>query len=210
MANYNKELINEKGLINNDDTKKYDKLIKNYKYLLEYYISTKVDLSKYEKIIKSSDLGISINPKYKSLNEYFNFDYIFLINNLFVEKLSLEDIDKLINLNKDNITSEILNIIEKTYKEVILDNYYDNCYHDEAYKVCYGDAILSNFVDNNALVFKIYYGKNSINLDGDEFLKLHEKQLSFLKDLIDIIKKDVKEKLNINCEILLEKDIYNN
>ena len=210
MANYNKELINEKGLINNDDTKKYDKLIKNYKYLLEYYISTKVDLSKYEKIIKSSDLGISINPKYKSLNEYFNFDYIFLINNLFIEKLSLEDIDKLINLNKDDITSEILNIIEKTYKEVILDNYYDNCYHDEPYKVCYGDAILSNFVDNNALVFKIYYGKNSINLDGDEFLKLHEKQLSFLKDLIDIIKKDVKEKLNINCEILLEKDIYNN
>ena len=67
---------------------------------------------------------------------------------------------------------------------------------------------MDNFVDNNALVFKIYYGKNTTNLDGDEFLKLHERQLSFLRDLIDIIEEDVKEKMNINCDILLEKDIY--
>ena len=209
MTSYNKELAKEKGLIINEDTTKYDKLVKNYKYLLEYYINTKIDLKKYDNYIKNSELGIGINPKYRPLNEYLGLDHIFFINNLFVEKLSTNDVDKIINnFDKNNISSELLDIIERTYKDVIYDNYIKGEYRNDIYKVCYGAVIPSNFIDNNSLVFKIYYGKNTINLDGDEFIKLHEKQLEFFNNLINVLQNDIKDKLKVNCTILIEKDIY--
>ena len=76
------------------------------------------------------------------------------------------------------------------------------------YKVCYGPMVPINFADNNALVFKIYYGKNLVDLDGDDFIELHDKQLAFFDNLISEFKNVVKEKLDVNCEVLLEKDIY--
>ena len=205
----NNELLVKKRLIMNGDNSKYNELIKIYKYLLEYYINSKIDLSKYEKLIKDSGLYIGINSKYKSLNEYLTFDYIFLINNLFVEKLSFEDIDTLMTkFDKNNISSELMSIIERTYKDVIYDNFVKGEYRDIICKVCYGPAVPFNMVDNNALVFKIYYGKNLIDKDGSEFIELHERQLSFLHELIKELKKEIKEKLNVNSEVLLEKDIY--
>lgn len=205
----NNELLVKKRLIMNGDNSKYNELIKIYKYLLEYYINSKIDLSKYEKLIKDSGLYIGINSKYKSLNEYLTFDYIFLINNLFVEKLSIEDINLIMTkFNKENISNELIDIVERTYKDVIYDNYFKGEYKNIICKVCYGPVVPFNMVDNNALVFKIYYGKNLINKDNSEFIELHEKQLVFLHNLINELKNEVKVKLNVNCEVLLEKDIY--
>ena len=207
MERFNVELAQEKGLINGEDYSRYDNLVKKYKYLLEYYINSKIDLSKYEELIKNSGLSIGINDKYKVLNEYLKLDYIFLISTLYVEKLSLEDISLLEKFDY-NVTDELISIIERTCKDVILDNYFKGEYIDSIYKVCYGPMVPFNFVDNDSLVLKIYYGRNLINLDGQDFIELHEKQLSFFNQLIDMIKKDFKEKINIKCEILLEKDIY--
>ena len=209
MGRINEKLALEKGLIIDNDESRYNEVVKKYKYLLEYYVSLKVDLLKYEDLIKESGLYIGINTKYKSLNEYLNLDYIFLINNLFVEKLSIDDINTLMSkFDKNSITDEMMDIISRTYKDVIYDNYFKGEYQNIVCKVCYGPVVPFNMVDNNSLVFKIYYGKNLINLDGDEFIKLHEKQLAFFDELIDKIKNEVKEKLDINCDILLEKDIY--
>ena len=198
-----------KGLVINNNSDKYDNLVKIYKYLLEYYISSKVNLSKYDEMIKNSNLYIGVNNKYKGINEYLKLDYIFLINELYVEKLSIQDIDILLNkFDKDNINDEVINIISRTYKEVIYDNFKNNEYCNEKYKVFYGTAVPKNAVNNDSLVLKIYYGKNLINLDGDEFIELHKKQLAFFDELINNIKQEVFNNLNINCEVLLEKDIY--
>lgn len=204
----NEKLAKEKGLITKEDKSKYDNLVKDYKYLLEYYINSIIDLSKYDDGIKNSGLYIGINPKYKSLNEYLKLDYLFLINRLFVEKLSVEDIKLMDNFNKENITDELIKMVEKTYKDVIYSNYIDGEYKDIVCKTCYGPVVPFNFVDNDSLVLKIYYGKNLTNADGEEFIKLHENQLAFFHKLIDQIKKDFKEKLDIKCEVLLEKDLY--
>lgn len=207
MRNIN--LANEKGLIVDNDEQRYNELVKKYKYLLEYYINTQIDLKKYEEMIKNSGLYIGVNSKYKSLNEYLNLDYIFLITNLFIEKLSIEDINLIMDkFDKENINNELVGLVERTYKDVIYDNYFEGEYTNSTYNVCYGPVVPSNFVLNNALAFKIYYGKNLINLDGDEFIKLHEKQLAFFDKLINEIKDEVKEKLDIDCGVLLEKDIY--
>ena len=209
MQKTNKKMAVEKGLFIMDDATKYNELVKIYKYLLEYYINSKIDLLKYEELIRDSGLYIGINSKYKLLNEFLKLDYIFLINNLFVEKLSVEDINLIMTkFNKENISDELIGIVERTYKDVIYDNYFKGEYQNIIYKVCYGPVVPFNMVDNNAVVFKIYYGKNLIDKDGDDFIKLHEKQLAFFDDLINKIKNEVKEKLNVNCEVLLEKDIY--
>lgn len=209
MDRINENLAKEKGLILNNDYSKYYKLVDIYKYLLEYYLNSKIDFAKYEELIKNSGLYIGINDKYKSINKYLNLDYIFLINNLFVEKLSNEDIELLLSqFSPDSIDEKLINVVEKTYKDVIYDNFIKGEYQNIICKVCYGEMVPINFVDNNSLVFRIYYGKNLINVDGDEFIKLHEKQLAFFKDLISNIKKDIYEKLNVNCDILLRKDIY--
>ena len=209
MSRINKALTIEKGLIVNSNQSKYDLVVNIYKYILEYYINSKINLSKYDNLIKNSDLFIGVNTKYKSLNYYLNLEYIFLINNLFIEKLSIEDINLLIDkFDKNNISNELINIVERTYKDVIYDNYIKGQYQNIICNVCYGPPAPFNLVNNNVLVFKIYYGKNLITLDGDEFVELHKKQLAFFDDLINKLKTEVKETLNINCEVLLEKDIY--
>ena len=209
MININRELAVSKNLIIDGNEEKYNLLVRNYKYLLEYFINSKIDLLKYDNMIKNSDLSIGTNSKYKNINEYLNLDYIFLINNLFVEKLSNEDINEILNkFNKDNISNELINTIDKTYKDVILDNYREDGYTDKIYKVCYGSIVPRNMVNNNSLVFKLVYGKNLIDVEGDKFIGLHKKQLMFLEDVINKLKEEVSNKLNIDCEVLLEKDIY--
>lgn len=205
----NDKLANEKGLIIDNSKSIYDEVVYKYKYVLEYFISTIIDFKKYEDEINNSNLYIGKNSKYKNLNNYLNLNYIFLINNLFVEKLSVDDIKFLRKkFNKDNITDEMLDMIKRTYKDVIYDNYLRGEYQNTIYKVCYGSVVPFNFVDNNALVFKIYYGKNLIDKDGDAFIELHQKQLDFLEKLKTKLKSEIKEKLDINCEILQEKDLY--
>ena len=209
--NINKKLACEKSLIENEDYSQYKELIKKYKYVLEYYIDSKINLSKYEELINNSGLYIGKNNKYKVLNEFLNLDYIFLINNLFVEKLSVEDINLLMTkFDKNNISNELIDVIDKTYKDVIYDNYIKGEYKKNIYKVCYGPVVPFNMTDNNAIVFKIYYGKNLIDLDGNKFIELHEKQLAFFEEIKEKLKNEVKEKLNVNCEVLLEKDLYEN
>ena len=115
---------------------------------------------------------------------------------------------------KDAYKEEFLNIYNRFIR--LSDKYqkYSNMYSVQLfgynvrsmYQLIYSDIISNN--DNDSLVFKIYYGKNTINLDGDEFIELHEKQLAFFDELIKSLKGEIKEKLNVNCDILLEKDIY--
>ena len=143
------------------------------------------------------------------MNMYFDLDYIFLINNLFIEKLDESDLNLLKEFNKNNVSNELIDMIKRTYKDIIKDNYLNGEYTDKVYKVCYGPVVPINFVDNDSLVFKIYYGKNTKEiLDTKEFVTLNKKQIELFNGLVDDIKKDVKNKLNIKCEILLEKDIF--
>lgn len=203
----NKKLAMAKGLMTDNDNSKYDELVKKYKYLLEYYLNSKIDLSNYENLIKNSGLYIGKNDKYKSLNEYLKLDYIFVISRLFIEKLSNEDINLLNSFNNDTVTEELINLIDRTHKDVIYDNFIHGEYKDIVCKVCYGPAVPFNMTDNDSLALKIYYGKNLIELNDDEFIELHEKQIAFFQDLINQIKEDFKN-IGIKCEVLVEKDIY--
>lgn len=201
-------LAKEKRLIIDNDESLYNEIVYKYKYLLEYYINTMIDLKKYEREIDNSNLYIGKNAKYKSLNNYLNLDYIFLVNNLFVEKLEEKDINLLKQYNEGNVSYELINLVKRTFKDVIFDNYANGKYRDDVYKVCYGDYVPLNFVDNDSLVFRIYYGKNLKDLNKDDFVKIHREQLAFFENIMNRIKDEVKRVLDVKCEILLQKDLY--
>ena len=203
----NIELAKAKGLITDNDNL-YKELEKKYKYILEYYLNTIIDFSIYENMISSSNLYIGKNKKYQDLNEYLKLDYLFFINNLFIEKLDDNNLTLLKNFNKDNITDEVVNMIKNTYSDVIKDNYFKEKYTDQIYKVCYGPVVPNNFVDNNSLVFRFIYGKNLIDLNGDEFFELNRKQQKYINDTLDNLKKELLDKTGIKAEILITKDIY--
>ena len=203
--NINIEQAKTKGLITNDDSL-YQKVVDNYKYVLEYYLSTIIDFKKYETDINNSKLYIGKINNYNDINKYLRLDYLCLLNNLFIEKLDQKDLDLLINYT--NINDELIDLVKRTFKEVIKDNYFKGEYTNQIYKVCYGPMVPFNFVNNNSLVFKFVYGKNLIDLNEKEFIKLDKKQHAFINKEIDLLKKEIKNKLNVDCEVLIKKDIF--
>ncbi len=202
----NIELAKSKGLISDNDSL-YKELEKKYKYLLEYYLSNEIDFTKYENMISTSNLYIGKNKKYQGLNEYLKLDYLFFINNLFIEKLDDNNLTLLKNFNKDNITEEVVNMVKNTCKDVIYDNCFKGNYTDQIYKVCYGPVVPINFVDNNSLVFRFIYGKNLIETTGDNFFELDKKQYIFIDETLGKLKQEIFDKINMNTEILITKDI---
>ena len=141
------------------------------------------------------------------MNEYLKLDYLVLINNLFIEKLDINDINLLMNFNRNNINDEMLSMIKKTFKEIIKDNYFKGNYVDNIYNVCYGPMVPYNFASNNSLVFRFYYGKNTMHFDNQEYIELDKKQREYINQEMELLKKEILTKLDVNCEILIEKDI---
>ena len=206
----NKDLAIEKGLISNDKISIYDKLENFYKYLFEKYLLTKVDLKKYYNMINESDLEFKpsinlVNPTLNDLNEYFNFNYIYLMNNFFIEKLSMEDINLLkVAMDNNTASKEVLEVIEKTYKDVIKNNFIGNKYSDDTYSIIYGKSTLDNSAPNDSIIFKIFYSVIDKNEDKDTFISRYTSIIEFMNNLKKDLKDEVESKLNINCTILLE------
>ena len=204
----NVKLAINKGLIKFQDFSLYEKLRKYYRYAFEFYLNSMINFSEYENEIYNSGLYFGINPTFKGINEYLNLDFIFFINDLFVEKLDKNDIETILNTFKyGTVSNEILNIVKRTYKDVVKNNFKFGNYSDENYRICYGDPIPYNFVDNDSLVFRIYYGRNTIKLSDKEYIELHDKQINFLKNLIIRLKNDIERKTELKCNILFERII---
>lgn len=208
----NKDLAKEKGLIIDNNYDLYKKIENIYKYLFEYFLLSKIDLGKYNNKIKNSNLYFGVpHPNSEqllsNLNEYLNLEYIYILNNFYIEKIDINDINVLKQYidKKIEINEHLLNIIKNTYKEVIKNNYRNGKYTNLKYKVFYGYVHPKNAVDNDALVLKIFYSRNTIKLEDEEFINNIKNKREFLEKLSNEIIDEVKNKLEINCNILIEK-----
>ena len=93
-------------------------------------------------------------------------------------------------------------MVERTYKEVILNNYFKGRYVDDKYNICYGITIPSNFARNDSVVLKIYYSDHS-NINNNTYIENMNKQKEFIKQLAEELKNEISSKLDINCDILI-------
>lgn len=207
MQNSNENLIKSKNI----SLEEYGILKKIYKQLFEIYLQNKIDLKLYDNKIKNSDLDFGKGHPTKSnlindLGEYLGLNYIYVINDFFIEKLSINDLNELRKVyqeKKYNINT--IKMIEKTYKEVLNNNFVNGKYVNEPFNRCYGPVIPKNFALSDSLVIKIIFGKNMKQYDDTEYLVNAKAKTNFLNILCNDLKKEIEEKLGIRVTILREK-----
>ena len=206
-----KHKINNKYIIDNDinNFDKYLKIQSFYRKILEDYILENIDIANYDEKISNSNLEFGlIDNKMMNLyhrTSYMNLKYIYLRNYLFIEKMSKDDIDYLYNkiLKKDYIIGDKeLDIIKRTYKNVINDNYKHGEYKKNT-TTCYGNVTPDNILPSDSLVFCIHYGKNNKKLDKVGFLENYKQKNEFLNNLKNEMEDKISKKLDVDVKILI-------
>ena len=96
-------------------------------------------------------------------------------------------------------------MIEKTYKEVLNNNFVNGKYVNEPFNRCYGPMMPKNFALSDSLVIKIIFGKNTKQYDDAKYLVNAKAKTNFLNILSNDLKKEIEEKLGIRVTILREK-----
>lgn len=207
MQNSNVELIKSKSILDEE----YIILKKTYKQLFEIYLQSKIDLKLYDNKIKNSDLDFGQGHPVKinlinDLGEYLGLNYIFIINDFFVEKLSINDLNELRRVyqeKKYNLNTK--KMIERTYKDVLNNNFVNGEFKDVPFNRCYGPMVPKNFALSDSLVIKIIFGKNIKQYNDDEYLANAKAKTNFLNILSNELKKEIEEKFGIRVTILREK-----
>ncbi len=201
----NKNIWKEIGL--NEDN--YNVIENEYKRVFECKLLSKINLASYEKEIDDSDFGfgkLEVDIKIKSgLKEFLELNHFYVLNNFQIDKLEKNEIEILINGSEEQKSD----LIAKTYKEVIWNNYHNGEYLQEPYKINYLYSNGNNgYAYNNELVIIIYYGKNIKEYGSKEkYLDNFIEKRIFLRDISSRISDEVKQKLDISCKVLYEKII---
>ena len=161
----------------------------------------------YDRKIENSEYGFGkLDNKIKlksDLEEYLNLNYMYVLNNFYIEKLNKEALN-ILDGNDGNLKRDL---ISKTYKTVILSNYHKGQYIDKKYKVNYTNSDnINKFSYNDELVLAIYYGKNTVEYGSKEkYLENFKNKKTFLQGISNELVKEFKDKLDLNLKVIFEK-----
>ena len=190
-----------------NDYKTYKELQNLYKEAFEKMLMNKINLKEYQDKISNSSLGfgkVNNKPILKSgLNEYFDLNSFYLLNNFRIEKLSKESLNYL----KSNDINGRIKLVEQTYKEVLKDNYLHGKYIEEPYQINYLFSSSNlGYALNNELFIAIYYGLNTEEYGSiDAYLENYNEKRGLLEFISSEIKDKIKRELGLSCKIIYEK-----
>lgn len=195
------ELVNSKNLNDN-----YVILQNKYRHALEDYIMKICDIRKYE--LRMEDSGIRFSKLEEDAQSIYqkwctwNLNYIYLRNNVHIEKLDFQDLQIL--QNYDIGSNELFDLVKRTYKEVIKVNVIDGKKIDGTFKVNYinGFNNRESFADNDALVIVIREAFERYNVEGKELGTLVLKKMEFIDNLKKIMKEEMEVILNTKVHII--------
>lgn len=192
-----KELAIQKGLVIGTDDSVYKKVLKVYKLGFEVLLNNKINLVLIDEKINES--GCSFNPSIKAKEIYKEnvlcSNYIYCLNQFYIEKLGKEDIEKL--KGKERVDEEVLRIVERTLKEVIQ--------KEGVGMITYGQATPDTIIKNGTLVLKFIYGKNKEKFGKEEFMIVYKKQKEYIQKLVSYIETEIQNKWNIPAKVLVDK-----
>lgn len=128
--NYDVKLAIEKGLCHSSGfDEKYLIAQTLYRRFLEQYLSERLSLQAFDDILANSELRfIPISDDEKNFYQKystFGFKYIYLRNNLPIERLEKTDLDAIeayINSGSTDATDELMEIVQRTFTDVIIAN----------------------------------------------------------------------------------------
>ena len=120
--------------------------------------------------------------------------------------MSINDLNELRRVyqeKKYNLNTK--KMIERTYKDVLNNNFVNGEFKDVPFNRCYGPMVPKNFALSDSLVIKIIFGKNIKQYNDDEYLANAKAKTNFLNILSNELKKEIEEKFGIRVTILREK-----
>lgn len=205
----NSKVLEEKGYIKNGNiSEEYYKLYNNYRTLLNIFLIKTLKLNEFDDSLFNSNLMfIPVSTENMDFYQYFSSNFLkffYLRNDLFVEKLSDADKNKILNLNEGellNPSDEILEIIGRTYADVI-----NSSFDGSVIMNCYGPDSNNYWVDSSSLVIGIRYDEYSDEISDDIWEDVHYKQVDFLNELIKKLNLEIQTKMQTKSSIILYND----
>ena len=181
----NFDLVREKGLGTETLNEKYFEILNKYKSFFETYLKENLPLDYIDQNMKESELDFrpikDSKKDFYQMTSTMNLTYIYLRNNLYIEKLSKEELQLLDSETEYN--DKVKDFIKNTYKKVI------NPYDDS--KIVFYGPENGQFIGNsNDIVLGIRYDEFESELDGNEFrdnFLAKQKIISQLNTLLNIV-----------------------
>ena len=164
LINY--ELLKAKKLGDDKPNDKYFKLLNKYKSFFEKYLKEKLPLEQIDNNFKESNLDFKViedeDKDFYQITSTMGLHYIYLRNNIYIEKLNDEDINFL--SKKEKYDESIREFINRTFKIVI------NPF-EESRKIFYGPENGQFMCNTDDIVIGFRYDEFNNSLEDDEFEK---------------------------------------
>ena len=137
-------------------------LKKQYSEIFYKYLDSIIDFSKYDEKINASGLYFG---KSNDIKHNISSDYFSVLNNFYVEKLSLEE--------QELFKTNALDVVKKTYINILK--------KDNQTMIMYNPPMPEHNVKNGNLVLEFVYGKNIVIIPDDQYLKFIKRQREFIE-----------------------------
>lgn len=173
----------------------YLKLYSLYNDLLIQYLIKKYNLNLYDEMIQNSKINFKkIDTKDMDIYQYTSskyLNYLYIRNNIYIEKLSKEELLYLSNTNEILDTNNE-QFIEKTYKKVIFENEY----------TMYGPDNPKFLKKPNTLVIGLRCKSIDLNNDSDDELDNFLSQQQYLKLFIPELSRQLNDRNLDSIEVI--------
>lgn len=196
--------------LSNDVKQKYLDMHALYIDLFIQYMNKKYNLKKYDDYIKNSKSNFkNIDIINMDLYQYLSskhFSYIYIRNNVYIERLNKEEFSflkqKLIN-DDYNLDEKTFSFVENTFQKILFE-ITDN----DIYDVCYGEDLDKFLKPNNALIIGVRVDEfNKENNINDEIWIKKYREASYELDLIiDYLEFNLSKKINVPCFVIKYND----
>lgn len=195
----------KKGLAENGKINEHYYSVKiGYMDLLNQYLNSKIDLDKYQAKF-DSDINIYNCNRNDATKIFGSFgrNNIIIRNNLYVERLSIEQIkiiDEYVS-NETRASTEALSVVEETYKDVIALYYPKETYvsHIITYDV---DGFTGVSGSNDSILIEIRYDAE-YDKKGNQSDKVESAKYAFAFDIGEEIKNAIKESIEQDAVIVI-------
>ena len=199
VPSLNEDYFNE---LDNDMKESYLAIYSIYsKFLIEYFIKN-YKLNEYDEVLVESPYSfIKVKEDDMDIYQYFalgKLNYLYIRNNLYVERLSAEEQTFLIekaSLDEIVYDDSVDEFIGSTFRRVMLENYED----EDAVSVCYGPDSSNYLAPNNAIVIGIRYDDYE-KLPGesaDDWAEANNNRLHDIESLSTILEARLSREIGI-------------
>ena len=202
MNDYSDEEIkelNQKGLFDGaSPNDKYVTVYKKYRTLLEKMLSDKLHIKSFDEDLDKSNLDFrKVNSNQRDIYQMsstLDSSYVYLRNDLYLNRLPVEAIEKIESADIDNPSDEIINLVINTYKDVLYCGF-------DGYK-SYGPDSDEYWKDSRSIVFGFRYDEFPEDISDDDFDNYNYSQIQFLSEYLDNKSKEYSKILGADVEFI--------